>query len=109
MCTLILAAASLAPSALLAQARERTECHVAERARPGDRSAPIEALAVHVVADVIATGPGTRTVELRGATRDVDLRVHDAAQFKLVAVGDQVEATYAEAVAVSVEPVGVPE
>jgi hypothetical protein len=41
---------------------------------------------------------------LRGPKRTVDLRVRDPKQIKLVKVGDQVEATYTEAVAVSVEP-----
>ena len=53
--------------------------------------------------------PLTQTVRLRGPTRAVDLRVHDPEQFKLVAVGDQVEATYTEAVAISVEPAGEPQ
>jgi hypothetical protein len=89
--------------------RERTERGVTERARPGERPAAIDAHEVHVVADVIAVDPLTQTVRLRGPTRVVDLRVHDPEQFKLVAVGDQVEATYTEAVAISVEPAGEPQ
>ncbi len=89
--------------------RERTERDVTERARPGERPAAVEAHEVHVVADVIALDPQTQTVTLRGPTRVVDLRVHDPEQFKLVAVGDQVEATYTEAVAISVEPAGEPQ
>jgi hypothetical protein len=46
----------------------------------------------------------SQTVRLRGPTRVVDLRVDDPEQFQLVAVGDQVEATFTEAVAISVEP-----
>jgi Cu/Ag efflux protein CusF len=34
----------------------------------------------------------------------VDLRVPDKNQLKLIKVGDQVQATYTEAVAVSMEP-----
>ncbi len=86
--------------------RERTEREVTERARPGERPARIDAHEVHVVADVIALDPQTQTVTLRGPTRVVDLLVNDPAQFNLVAVGDQVEATYTEAVAISVEPAG---
>jgi hypothetical protein len=89
--------------------RERTERDVTERARPSERPAAVETHEVHVVADVIALDPRTQTVTLRGPTRVVDLRVHDPAQFKLVAVGDQVEATYAEAVAIAVEPAGEPQ
>ena len=89
--------------------RERTERDVTARALPGERPAAIDAHEVHVVADVIAIVPQTQTVRLRGPTRVVDLRIHDPEQFKLVAVGDQVEATYTEAVAISVEPAGQPQ
>jgi len=89
--------------------RERTESGVSGRASPGERPAAIDAHEVHVVADVIAVDPLTQTVRLRGPTRVVDLRVDDPEQFKLVAVGDQVEATYTEAVAISVEPAGEPQ
>jgi len=41
---------------------------------------------------------------LRGPKRTVDLKLRDPEQIKLIKVGDQVEATYQEAVAVSVEP-----
>jgi hypothetical protein len=84
--------------------RERDERDVTDRALPGERPAAMDAHEVHVVADVIAVDPLTQTVRLRGPTRVVDLRVDDPEQFKLVAVGDQVEATYTEAVAISVEP-----
>ena len=89
--------------------RERTDRDIVERALPGERPARIDAHEVHVIADVIALDPKTQTVTLRGPTRVVDLRVNDPEQFKLVAVGDQVEATYTEAVAISVEPAGNPQ
>jgi len=89
--------------------RERTERGVTERALRGERPIAIGAREVHVVADVIAVDPLTQTVRLRGPTQVVDLRVHDPEQFKLVAVGDQVEATYTEAVAFSVEPATKPQ
>ena len=57
-----------------------------------------------VVADVIGVDAATQTVTLRGPRRTVDVKVRDPAQFKLVAKGDQVQATYTEALAVSVEP-----
>jgi hypothetical protein len=89
--------------------RERTDRDLTQRAQPGERPARLDAHEVHVIADVIAVDPLTRTVRLRGPTRVVDLRVYDPEQFKLVAVGDQVEATYTEAVAISVEPAGAPQ
>ena len=59
---------------------------------------------VTTIADVAAVDAKTQTITLRGPRRTVDLIVPDAKQFKRVAVGDQVQATYTEAVAISVEP-----
>ena len=36
--------------------------------------------------------------------RTVDLKVRDPGQFRLIKVGDQVQAVYTQALAVSVEP-----
>ena len=60
---------------------------------------------VTIVADVTAVDPQKQTITLRGPERTVDLKIPDPEQFKLVAKGDQVEATYSEAVAVKVERV----
>ena len=87
---------------------ERTESDAGETAQPGERPAMGGARQVHVVADVVALDPETQTVTLRGPTRVVDLQVHDPKQFALVSVGDQVEATYSEAAAISVEPAPKP-
>jgi hypothetical protein len=59
---------------------------------------------VKVVANVVAVDPKKQTVRLRGPERTVDLKVRDPNQLKLMKVGDQVEATYIEATAISVEP-----
>jgi len=88
--------------------RERTERDVADRAKPGEAPAAADARQVRVIADVIAVDPKTQTVTLRGPNRIVDLKVRDPKQFKLVKVGDQVEATYTEAAAISVEPAKKP-
>ncbi len=57
------------------------------------------------VADVVAVNAAKQTVRLRGVERTIDLKVRDPKQFALVKVGDQVEVTFTEAVALSVEPV----
>jgi hypothetical protein len=57
-----------------------------------------------VTADVVAVNPRTQTITLRGPEQTVDLRVPDKKQFEMVKVGDQVQAKYSEAVAVSMEP-----
>jgi len=72
----------------------------AEGAKPGG------AVAEHtkVTADVIAVDQKTHMVTLRGPKQEVDLYVADPAQLKLIKVGDQIEAEYTEAVAITVEP-----
>lgn len=76
----------------------------AGRAPAGQRPAAAAARQVEVTADVIAVNPKTQTITLKGPKHTVDLRVPDKGQFKLVKVGDQVQAEYTEALAVSVEP-----
>jgi Cu/Ag efflux protein CusF len=43
-------------------------------------------------------------VKLKGPKRTVDLKVRDPSQLKLIKVGDQIEATFTEAIAIAVEP-----
>ncbi len=82
----------------------RTDTMEGAKAKPGEKPAGAVGHQVHVTADVIAVDPATQTVTLRGPKHTVELTLHDPAQFKLVSVGDQVEATYTEAVAIAVEP-----
>jgi len=60
---------------------------------------------VTVIANVIAVDTKTHQVTLKGPNRTVDMYVEDPAQLKLIKVGDQVEAVYTQAVAVTLEPV----
>jgi hypothetical protein len=82
----------------------RTEQAGAATAKPGEKPAGLAGRQLTVVADVIAVDPATQTVTLKGPKRTVDLKVADPEQFKLVKVGDQVEANYTEALAIAVEP-----
>jgi Cu/Ag efflux protein CusF len=84
--------------------RERSEREGSATAQPGQQPAAGAARQVTVVADVMAVDEKRQTVTLRGPKQTVDLKVKDPKQLKLVKVGDQVEATYTEALAVSVEP-----
>jgi hypothetical protein len=83
---------------------ERTEREGTATAQPGKQPAAGAARQVTVVADVTAVDPKRQTVTLRGPERTVELKLKDPNQIKLVKVGDQVVATYTEAIAVSVEP-----
>lgn len=84
--------------------RERVETKLSDKAKPGERPAAVEGREIKVTADVVAVNTAKKTVTLRGPKRTVDLKVNDPAQLKLIKVGDQVEATYTEAAAISVEP-----
>jgi hypothetical protein len=83
----------------------RTDSMAGATAKAGDKPGVGVGRQVHVTADVVAVDAATQTVSLKGPKQTVDLHVGDPEQFKLVKVGDQVEATYTEAVALSVEPV----
>jgi len=73
-------------------------------AKPGSTPAGIAGRQVTVVGDVIAVDAATKTVTVKGPKRTVDLKVNDPEQLKLIAKGDQIEATFTEAVAISVRP-----
>jgi Cu/Ag efflux protein CusF len=82
----------------------RTEREASGTAKKGDKPAAEAGREVHVVANVVAVDAATKMVTLRGPRQTVDLKISDPEQLKLIKVGDQVEATYTEAVAISVEP-----
>ena len=88
--------------------RQRTDRDMGVAAKPGERPAGAVGTQTTVVADVIAVDPKKQVVTLRGPERTVDLKLRDPEQFKLVKVGDQVEATFTEAAAISVEPAPKP-
>ena len=73
-------------------------------AKPGAQPAGGAGRQVTIVADVVDVDAAKQTITLRGPKRTVELKIPDPEQFKRVAKGDQVEATYTQAVAVVVEP-----
>lgn len=83
---------------------QKSEAAGAMRAKEGAAPGGAIGRQVTVIADVVAVDPATQTVTLKGPQRTVDLKVRDPKQFALVAKGDQVEATYTEAVAIAVTP-----
>jgi hypothetical protein len=86
--------------------RERRESETAERAPLGERPSAAAAREVVILADVVAVDPKNQTVTLKGPKGNImALPVSNPDQFKVVKKGDQVEATYTEAIALSVEAV----
>jgi len=86
------------------QIRERVERENMATAKPGAQPGAAAGRTVTVIADVIGVDTKNQTVKLKGPKRTVDLKVRNPDQLKLIKVGDQVEATYTEAVAIAVEP-----
>ena len=79
------------------------------RAKPGERPAAAGARQVTAIATVTAVDPKKSTITLKGPRGNVvTLDVQNPDQFKIVKKGDQVEVTYTEALALSVEPAPKP-
>ena len=82
----------------------RTEQMGGARAKEGAQPGGAVGRQVTIVADVVGLDPAKQMVTLKGPQRTVDLVVKDPEQFKLIAKGDQVEATYTQALALAVKP-----
>ena len=81
----------------------------AARAKPGERPGAVGAREVTAIATVTAVDPKKSTITLKGPRGNVvTLDVQNPDQFKVVKKGDQVEVTYTEALALSVEPAPKP-
>ena len=83
----------------------RSEGGDTKRSMSGGAPNAVRQSEVSVLADVVAVDPTTSTVTLRGPKATLALRIVDPKQLALVKPGDQVQATYTEAVAVSVDKV----
>ena len=85
--------------------REITQDSGTAKAKAGDKPAVVGAREVTIVADVIAVDPKKMTITVKGPRgRVVDLKVNNPEHFKVVKKGDQIEAVYTEALALSIEP-----
>lgn len=87
---------------------EKTEKAGKAGAKEGEKPAGLAGRQVTVVGDVIKLDAATQTVTVKGPERTVELKARDPEQFKLIAVGDQIQATYSQALAVAVTPVAKP-
>ncbi|MDM0118088.1 hypothetical protein QTI66_39145 [Variovorax sp. J22R133] len=84
--------------------RSKVETTSDNRAAKGQRPGGTVGGKVEVTADVIAVNKKTHMITLRGTDHTVELEVPDPDQLEMIKVGDQVQAVYTEAVALSVEP-----
>jgi hypothetical protein len=84
--------------------REKIEREDAVAAKPGEKPGAAVGRQVTVIADVIAVDAKKQSIRVKGPQRTIDLKVRDPNQFKLIKVGDQIEATFTEALAIAVGP-----
>ncbi|MFS8980775.1 hypothetical protein PO002_41280 [Cupriavidus necator] len=85
--------------------RSSTEREIVDRAPPGAKPGGTVGREVMVTADVVAVNAKTGMVTLKGPKgKTVDVHVEDPKQLKAVRRGDQVQAVYTEALAISVTP-----
>jgi len=85
--------------------RSSTSTTDTAQAKPGEKPAAAAGSEVTMVANVLAVDPKKMTITVRGPKGNiVDLKVKNPEHFKAVKKGDQIEAVYVEALAVSVEP-----
>lgn len=83
---------------------ERTHEEAVTSAKPGETPHAAGGRRVTVVGDVVDVDAAANKVTVKGPKRTVVLDVTDPEQLKMIAKGDQVQATYTEAVAVSMVP-----
>ncbi len=78
-------------------------------AKPGERPAVAGSRQITAIANVVAVDKKKSTITLKGPRGNVvTLDVRNPDQFKVVKKGDEVEVTYTEALALSVEPARKP-
>jgi len=83
----------------------RTETNDLQRAAAGEKPGGVATQQVTLVADVVGVDVKKKTVSVKNEKGEVvDLHVQDPEQIKLVKKGDQVQATYTQAVAIAMEP-----
>jgi Cu/Ag efflux protein CusF len=83
------------------------QSETADRSAPGAKPGGTVGREVRILANVVAVNPQTRKVTVKGPQGNtVDLMVENPDTLKNIKKGDQVEAVYTEALAISVEPAG---
>ena len=83
----------------------RTEEATAKGAMPGAQPHGVAGRRITVVADVVAVNRTTQIVTLQGPQLSAEVKVTDPDQLKRIKKGDQVYATYTQALAMVVEAI----
>jgi len=82
----------------------RSETSSMERAKPGEKPGGVAKREITMVADVVAVDEKAKKVSVKNDKGEVvPVEVQDPEQLKLIKKGDQVQVTYTQAVAISLE------
>ncbi|MXR38342.1 hypothetical protein [Craterilacuibacter sinensis] len=84
--------------------RTRVDTVEAGRAEEGSAPAGVIAKKTTVMADVIKVNLKAHTIELKGVSRKLTLKIEDPEQLKRIQVGDQIKGTYVDALGISLIP-----
>jgi hypothetical protein len=80
----------------------RSDSEAMKRAKPGEKPGGVARRDVTITAEVVGVDATAKTISLKGPKGNVvDLNVQDPEQLKLVKKGDRVDATYTQAIAIS--------
>ncbi len=83
----------------------RTERTTVERSKRGEKPGGAAGREIVAIADVVAVDHDKKVVSVKNKEgKVIDLNIRDPEQLKLVKKGDQIQATYTEALAISVDP-----
>ena len=83
----------------------RTEKTAMERSKPGEKPGGAMGREITAVADVVNVDEQKKLVSVKNKEgKIIDLNIRDPEQLKLIKKGDQIQATYTEALAISVDP-----
>jgi hypothetical protein len=87
----------------------RSDSESLKRAQPGQKPGGVARRDVQITAEVVNVDATAKTITLKGPKGNmVDLNVQDPEQLKLVKKGDKVDATYTQALAISMEAAAAP-
>lgn len=83
----------------------RSEKAAVDRAASGAKPGGVASREITAVADVVAVDAAKKVVSVKNDKGEIiDLNIQDPEQLKLVKKGDQIQATYNAAIAISLEP-----
>ncbi|WP_323877742.1 hypothetical protein [Aeromonas hydrophila] len=84
--------------------RKRVVEVAADKAEAGEKPGAGIGKKVTLYGDVIAVDKGQQTITVKGVDHTLVLRVHNPAQFALIAKGDQIKAVQTQAVGIGILP-----